>query len=325
MRAALAFLVLLPACSSRSVGPREASKSAAEPRPTPPGHEEVDRAQRLWQEGHEAEALAAVREALAKNPDRDVRERLLPLKLEYRRLLFQKDGLACETEIPPGPYEDREVIRCRFTVQNVGARMVRIPGEATRRVALVFRRSVGESLAWTACRVGCRDLAGTAFEQSWEMPWPAWEDLDLAPGEARDFSIQLRTAELPPTPGGYRRLRVGARVRPVRILWGQEELFLPLLFPERPVLVLPPGGRRLADDPLGSLRKALARAPRERRFLPHIVFAALLVPEDGRGPARELLRVAAAGDDRLVARAASTALLELDEGKAAAPDPDRKR
>jgi hypothetical protein len=323
VRAVLAFLVLLPACSSRSTGLREASKSAAEPRPAPPGHEEVDRARRLWQEGKEADALAAVREALARNPDRDVREQLLPLKLEYRRLLFQKDGLACETEIPPGPYEDRDTVRCLFRVRNVGARPVRIPGEATRRVALVFKQSVGESLAWTACRVGCRDLAGTAFEQEWSMAWPAWEDLDLAPGEARDFPIALPTAELPPTPGGYRRLRVGAQVRPVRILWGEEELFLPLLFPERLVLVLPQGGRRLADDPSGSLQKAIARAARDRRFLPHIVLAAILGPPEQQERAREQLRTAAAGDDRLVARAAATALLELDEVGAAAPAPGK--
>jgi hypothetical protein len=171
------------------------------------------------------------------------------------------------------------------------------------------RTAAGSSDALLVLEVRREDLDvfGNRRTSEFTVRAPLPEDLVVPPGGEREVQVSIAAELVQLEHEGVTIVHVGGSFRPVVIRVGETEIFDAVPVTPAPVRVLARGYEPLAEDPLGSLRKAIAK-----RSPAHVMTCAELVAPADREAAREALRQGAAEDAEL-APYLRTVLDRLDE------------
>jgi hypothetical protein len=216
------------------------------------------------------------------------REALVTQKITRISILPDRDAVADGTDV-------RGIVR----VRNVSSAPLSIPATADdSSTSQVVLHVVRDDF----------DLYGSKRSTEFNVRVPLENDLDIGPGGTADVRISIPAVHTRLSHTGFAVLRIGGHLRPVLIRVGATEFFDALDLDEAFVRVFMDGYEQLAEDPFGSLEKAVAR-----RSPPHILTAAELLAPDERARAATLLLDAADADPDLafVCRATAARLNAL--------------
>ena len=226
-------------------------------------------ANRGLREGVPVEMDAAFREMRAK-----ARGAVVASKVARITAIPEKDAVSDGSELP-----------LRIEFQNLSTATLHIPrtekGASDAALVLTLTRE-----DW--------DVYGNVRSSDLTMRAPVTADLAIAPGASDGVRLVVPAEMAKLSHEGFSVLRLGGTFRPVVLRVGETELFDALPIEAASVRIFQRGYEALADDPLGSLAKAI-----EKRSPPHILTSTeLLAPRD-RPEAVRLLEAAATRDAEL--------------------------
>jgi hypothetical protein len=258
-------------------------------------------AEAAWQAGDSLTAIAILNQALVRGVPPDLESRVRELRVRARAAVVTDKVVRIRAVPVKDVVSDGEPVPVRIVVHNLSAATLRAP-----------RREGGSSDALFVVSVvrEDHDVYGNVKTSEFTVRAPLSDDLEVPAGGEREVHVSIDPDLVALRHEGLSVFRVGGTFRPVAVRVGESEFFDALPIEPATVRVLQKGYEQLAQDPLASLRKAVAR-----RSPPHVLAAAELVPATQRDEARSALRDAAERDDGLAfcLRAALARLDALDQ------------
>lgn len=255
-------------------------------------------AEAAWQAGDSLTAMAILNQALAAGVPEELESRFRELRVRARAVVVT-DKIVRLRAIPvKDVVADGSAVPVRIVVTNLSAAPIRAP-----------RREAGSSDALFLVSVTRedRDVYGNVKSSEFTVRVPIEEDLFVPAGGEREIHVSIDPDLVRLHHEGFSVFRIAGTFRPVVVRVGESEFFDALPIEAGVVRVMQQGFEQLADDPLGSLRKAVAR-----RSPPHILASAELLAPSVRAEARTVLGDAVARDEEL-AFCLHAALARLDE------------
>jgi hypothetical protein len=138
------------------------------------------------------------------------------------------------------------------------------------------------------------DVYGNVRSTKYTLPVPVLQDLDLAPGRTEKTRFTIPSDMIKLSHEGFSVIQIDGMFRPVVMRAGESEFFDAFPIEKAVIRVFQKGFEPLAQDPLGSLAKAVAK-----RSPPHVLVAAELLAPGDREAARTLLEAAKAKDEEM--------------------------
>jgi hypothetical protein len=245
----------------------------------------LDAALAAWRSGDALTALSLANHAMLEGipseleaPFRELRSKarasVVATKICRVRALPEKDVVA-----------DGEPIAVRIEFSNLSSTLLSVPrSQKGASDATVVLTLVREDI----------DVFGNSRRSEFTIPAPVREDLTLSPGQ----SFETRLVVPPGMAGlqhqGFSVIELSGVFRPIVMRVGESEFFDAIPIERARVRIFQKGFEPLAEDPLGSLRKAVAK-----RSPPHLLIAAELVAPIDRPEARAVLEAAKPKDPEL--------------------------
>lgn len=273
--------------------PDAASKAAA-------ADAALQRAEAAWRSGDALSTLAIVNQALVQGVPgemegafRDLRAKaraaVVATKICRVRAIPEKDVVADGTEVP---------VRIEFS--NLSGTTLRVPraqkGSSDALVILTLKRED-------------YDVYGNVRASDFTLSVPVREDLVLEPGTTHETRLTIPASMATLSHQGFSIVELGGSFRPVVLRVGESEFFDALPIESGRVRIFLKGFEPLADDPLGSLAKAI-----EKRSPPHMLTCVELLAPTDRAAARTMLDAAKAKDPPL-AQVIGASLARLDAAR----------
>lgn len=305
---AAAFALAVAGCSS-STPPGDGAPGRAVASDAPDVTQgRLGLARTLADQGNYQAALDVLRDALASAGTPELRRRIQELRLELKRRALA-ESLQARLLPPPAPVVVGEPFAFEIELTNRGTVPIEIPAADYRREAIVFRELVGKTVLDLIVDVTEFDPRGTRMSEQANRLWEPGEDITLAPGQSWRRAIPLDPDELRPSTMLLKAVTVHGLLRPVRVQVDGRDFLTTVALEPAVAFLLPRGAEAIREDPLRHLELALERAPREPRFLPHVVVAASLLAEDAdRERGRSMLVAARDQGPSLVRPSAERAL-----------------
>ncbi len=287
--AAAAFAIVVAGCSSSAPTGDGAPGRAVAPDAPQVTQGRLGLAETLAAQGNYQAALDVLRDALASAGTPDLRRRIQELRLVLKRRALA-ESLGARLIAPTAPVVVGEPLAFEIELSNHGTVPIEIPAADYRREALVFRELVGKTVLDLIVDVTEFDPRGTRMSEQANRLWEPGEDVVLQPGQAWRRPIPLDSTTMRPSTALLKAITVEGLLRPVRIRVDDRDFLTTVALEPAVAYLLPRGAEAIREAPLRHLELALTRAPREPRFLPHIVVAAsLLDGDDARDKGRSLL------------------------------------
>lgn len=242
-------------------------------------------AQAAWQDGDALTAYALANRALRESPPPSYEEALRRLRSRARAAMMGRSVLRARVVPARDAVTNGDEVAAEVVFENRSGAALTVPHqEEGSSPAQMVLRIVRED----------HDIWGNLKETEFTLRVPLESDLLIAPGVHRAVPIRLPSAYTRFAHQGLSVLRIGGSFRPVVVRVGESEFFDAVPLAEAPVRVFLENYEQLAEDPLGSLEKSVAK-----RSPPHILTAVeLLAPRD-RETARTLLAEASEKDPPL--------------------------
>ncbi len=240
-------------------------------------------------------ALSIVDDLLEKEVPHDLRGRLQGLRLEVRRRRHERPTVEGRLRAERDLYAFGEEIRLVLTLVNQTDREVEIRLDAADASSgYLFLRILRRQI----------DVYGNIREDVEQGQRALPGNAVLAPGASRWSNFLLPSGAR--EHDGLTEFVVSGHVRPSVIEIGEREDHRSIPLRDVTVKVLPRNYEPLAEDPLGSLAKAL-----EKRAAVHLLVAAELVPRRDRDAATRILIDALRADAGSMTRAVISSLRRL--------------
>jgi hypothetical protein len=242
-------------------------------------------AEAAWRTGDALTALSIANHALIEGVPRefesafrDLRSRaraaVLATKICRVRVLPEKDVVA-----------DGEAVGLRLSFENLSNTLLSVP-----------RAQKGSSDAMVVLTLSREDfdVFGNSRRAEFTLPVPVREDLALEPGRAKESRLVVPAEMAKLSHEGFSVIELTGTFRPVVMRIGESEFFDAIPVERAKFRIFQKGFEPLADDPLGSLKRAvLKRSP------PHVFAAAELLAPTDRAAARTFLETARAKDPEM--------------------------
>ena len=316
---AAALLVCLAACTTRKLAappdeldPYEAkpvvtklASRAGTPEPTDAEKEArataaLQQAESAWRQGDALATLAIVSRAIVDGVPSTMESAFRDLRARARAAVVAQKALRVRLVPEKDAVADGSPARVRLVFTNQSAATVRVPraeqGTSASLIVVTLTRSDF-------------DVFGNTRSSETTLPAPIQRDLVLDPGGKFESPLDLPAAVTRLTHQGFSLIEMKAVFRPVVLRIGESEFYESVPVEPARVRVFPAGYEQLAEDPLGSLRKAVAK-----RSPPHILLAAELLAPSDRDAARAVLE-SAKKDDPPLAQVADAALARIRAGR----------
>lgn len=260
----------------------------------------LQRAESAWRSGDALSALAIVNQALVagvpgelEGAFRDLRAKaraaVVATKICRVRAIPEKDVVADGTAVP---------LRIEFS--NLSGATLRVPraqkGSSDALVILTLKRED-------------YDVFGNVRASDFTLSVPVREDLVLAPGATHETRLTMPASMAALSHQGFSVVELGGTFRPVVMRVGESEFFDALPIDTAKVRIFLKGFEPLAEDPLGSLGKAI-----EKRSPPHLFTCVELLAPADRAAARAMLETAKEKDAAL-AQVVGASLARLDAAR----------
>jgi hypothetical protein len=243
-------------------------------------------AEEAWRSGDALTALAVANQALAgggipSGTDAALRE----IRAKARASVVSSK--VCRVRVIPGKdaVADGSPIPLTIEFANVSSATLTVPkaGKGTSDALVILTLTRQDY-----------DIFGNSRSFDYTLPVPVREDLVLEPGRTHEVRLSIPADMAKLVHKGFSVMQLSGQFRPVVLRVGETEFFDAIPIEKASVRIFLAGYEPLAEDPLGSLQKAVAK-----RSPPHILTAAeLLAPRD-REAARTFLAAAKAKDPDL--------------------------
>jgi hypothetical protein len=242
-------------------------------------------AEAAWRSGDALTALAIVNRALAQGVPPETESALRGLRAKARssvvvtkvcrvRAIPDKDAVADGTAVP---------LRIEFA--NLSTATLSVPRA---------QKGTSDTLVILTLTRADYDVWGNERSSNYTLPVQVKEDLVLDPGCTHEVRLTIPAEMAKLSHQGFSVLELSGTFRPVVMRVGQTEFFDAIPIGKATVRVFLAGFEPLALDPLGSLKKAVAK-----RSPPHILTCAELLSPADRAEARAFLEAAKAKDGEL--------------------------
>jgi hypothetical protein len=243
-------------------------------------------AEAAWRSGDALGALAIVNQALARGVPGEMEGAFRELRAKARaavvatkicrvRAIAEKDVVADGTPVP---------VRIEFS--NLSGTTLRVPraqkGSSDALVVLTLTRDD-------------YDVYGNVRQSEYTLSVPVKEDLVLAPGTSHETRLTIPASMATLAHQGFSIVALGGTFRPVVMRVGESEFFDALPIEAGRVRIFLKGYEPLAEDPLGTLAKAIAK-----RSPPHILTCVELLAPADRAAAKAMLETAKADEPQLL-------------------------
>ncbi len=242
-------------------------------------------AEQAWISGDPVSTLAIVNRALVEGPPEEMQGPLRDLRAKARtavvaskiasvRAIPEKDVVAAGASVP-----------LRIEFKNLSTSTLRAPraqkGTSDAVVILTLLRTDF-------------DVFGNERSTRYTLRVPIARDIELAPGATLETKYVMPASMTQLDQEGFSVIELSGSFRPVTLRVGDTEFFDAIPLVPAKVRVFMAGFEPLAADPLGSLKKAVAK-----RSPPHLMTAAELLAPSDRSAARAFLLDAKAADPPL--------------------------
>jgi hypothetical protein len=202
------------------------------------------------------------------------RGELVATKICRVRVVPEKDAVAAGREIP---------VRVEFV--NLSA--------ATLQVPHALRDSSDATVVVKLVREDF-DVFGNTRTTDFTLPVPIESDIVVGPGSSYPVRLTIPAEMTSISHQGFSVMTLSGTFRPVALRVGESEFFDAIPLEPARVRIFLQGYEQLTADPLGSLKKAVAK-----RSPPHLLTAAELLSPQDRAEARTFLEAAKAKDPPL--------------------------
>ena len=307
----VAALVLVSGCAMFGGTPDDAL-STTPVGSTAPGAEEsaaaaeaaVSAATQAWRDGDPLAAMSIATRALRAGAPPEYEMQLRRIRMEAREALLSEQ-IAKLSVLPTfDAVADGEPVSGVVRVQNRSSAPISVARTADDSSAsLVILEIVRRDF----------DTYGNVRTTEFTVHVTLERNLELGPGGQEDVPFTIPAESLNLTHVDFSTFEIGGHLRAVAVRVGATELFDALPFEPAIVRVFQQGYEPLADDPMDSLLRAIAK-----RSPPHILTSAELLSPGERAEAVEVLTAAAGEDPPLafVCNAAAERLKSLLSGEA---------
>ncbi len=302
-----AALVLLPACSLLGGGDALSTMPVSS---TAPGTDEraaaaeaaLAAASQAWRDGDALAAMSIATRALHAGAPPEHETRLRRIRARARETLLSEQVVQLTVLPTLDAVADGSDVAGVVRFQNRSSAPVGVDRTA---------EDSSESLVILDVTRRDYDVYGNVRVTEFTVHVPLGRDLELAPGARAEVPFAIRADDTRLTHTGFATLEIRGQLRAVAIRVGATEFFDALPLEPAVVRVFQRGYEPLAEDPMGSLVKAVAK-----RSPPHILIAAELLAPGERARGVELLNAAADDDPPLafVCKAAVDRLNDLLAG-----------
>jgi hypothetical protein len=237
-----------------------------------------DAAREAFVRGDDRECLRIVREALDAGAPEPVAAELRALRYEARRRLLSREVV--EARIVPRRdfVVFGEDIVLDLSLHSVGSGVLRVPVSDSGASDAMF------VLDWTRRDF---DIFGNELSVSGRDVVALPGDIDLGPGEGKGVEFRLTGDRTAGSHRGITVIDVSGIFRPSVIVAGEDRYYESVDARGASVRLLPPGYEPIAEDPVGTLRKAITMNARE-----HLLVAGELAPRERRREVVDILLAA---------------------------------
>lgn len=297
----VAALVLCSAGCALFAGEPPDTLSMAPVGSTAPGVDEraaaaesaVFAATQAWRDGDALAAMSIATRALRAGAPPEYETKLRRIRSQARETLLSEQIARLSVLPSRDAFADGDEVRGVLRVQNRSSAPVRVSRTAEDSSASLFILDVERRDF---------DVYGNVRSAEFTIHVTLDRDLELGAGGAEDvpFVIPADMVRLAHT--GFSTFEIGGHLRAVAVQVGATELFDALPLEPATVRVFLQGFEPLAEDPMGSLRRAV-----QKRSPPHILIAAELLAPGERAEAVTFLLQAADDDPPLAFVCTATA------------------